>query len=142
MAARTLTADITVGQEMACLGIIELLRALFHKLACIVHLAEIVRGKPMMNSRSGTGIDIEGDTELLKRALDKRVIAVHHLLGRDSFFAGAYGNGHTVLIATADKHRLLAFEAQIARVDIRRNIDAGKVSDVHRTISIRQGCCN
>ena len=109
MAARTLTADIAVGQEMACLGIVELLRALFDKLTGFVHLAEIVRGKPMMNSRSSTGIDIEGDTELLKRALDKRVIAVHHLLGRDSFFAGAYSNGNPVLIATADKHGLLAF---------------------------------
>ena len=142
MAARTLTADIAVGQEMTRLGIIELLGGLFNKLAGIIHLAEIVGRKLMMDRRGSTGIDIEGDTELLKGAFDKRVIAVHHFLGRDSFFAGAYGYGHTVLIATADKHRLLAFEAQIARVDIRRNIDAGKVSDMDRTIRIRQGCCD
>ena len=70
MATRTLTADITVRQEMTRLRVVELLTRLLYKLACIIHLAEIVCRELMVNSRRRAGVDIETDTEIRKRTFD------------------------------------------------------------------------
>ena len=43
-----------------------------------------------------------------------------------------------MFIASADKKYVLAFGAQIANVDIGRNIYTGKVSDMDRPVGIRQ----
>ncbi len=142
MAARTFAADITIGKEMSGLGVVELLGSLFHKLACVIHRAEIVCRKLMMDRRGGTRVDIIADTELLERRLDEFVITVYHLLRGDAFFSCADSHRHAVLVATADEEDLLAFEAQITGVDIRRNIDACQVPDMNRTIGIRQCSCD
>ena len=138
MAARTLTAYVTVGQEMACLRVVELLADLFYELAGIVHLAEIVGRKLMVDGGGGTRIDVERDTEVGKRALDELVIAIDDLLGSDALFACANSDGHTVFVATADVHHFLSFQTQITGVDVSRNVDTGEVTDMHRAICIRQ----
>ena len=48
MTTRTLTADITVGQEMAGLRVVELLGCLLYKLTGVIHLTEIIRCERVM----------------------------------------------------------------------------------------------
>ena len=66
------------------------------------------------------------------------MVAVYHFLNGDALLAGADCYGHSVLVATADEHHLLLLQAQIAHVDVGRNIHAGKVADVYATVGIRQ----
>ena len=67
------------------------------------------------------------------------MVAVHHLLGGDALFAGTDGNGHAMLVTTADKDHLLLLQAEVAHVDVGRYIDAGQVADVYRTVGLGQG---
>ena len=141
MTPRTLPADVTVGQKLLCLRVVELLRRLLNELTIVVQLAEIVRRKLMMGLARGARIYIERDTKLLKRRLYQLVVSVHHLLRGDTLFAGADGNGHAVLIASAHKKHLLAFQTEVPHINICGHIHPRKVSDMHRPVRIRQCRC-
>ena len=67
------------------------------------------------------------------------MVTVNNILRANPFLAGFDGDWHAMLIRTADKYHLFAFEAQVANIDIGRNIYTGKVSDVHWTIGVGQG---
>ena len=68
------------------------------------------------------------------------MVAVHHLLGGDALLAGANGDGHAMLVATAYKQHGFALQAEIADIDVRGYIYACEVSDMHGTVGIGQGC--
>ena len=93
----------------------------------------------MMSLRRGAAIHIERDTELLERVLDDLVIAVHDVLRGDSLLASLDGNGHTMLVATADHQHLTPLQAQIACIDIGRYVYPRQVADVHRAVGVWQG---
>jgi len=93
----------------------------------------------MMYRIGSPGINIERNAKLFKGFFDYSVIFIHHLLRCNSFFFCFDGDGYAMFIASADKKYILAFGAQIANIDIGRNIYTGKVSDMNRPISIRQG---
>ena len=77
MAMRALAADIAIGKEMPCLLIVELLGYLLNELAVVIQVLEIVRGKLMVNGRGGTAINIKRNAEIIKRFLDKIVVAIN-----------------------------------------------------------------
>ena len=93
----------------------------------------------MMRIGSGTAVYIERNTEFFERFFNQVVITIHHILRRASFFAGTNGDGHSVFVASADKQHLLTFQTKVSYINVGRHIHAGQVSDMHRTISIRQG---
>ena len=66
------------------------------------------------------------------------MVAVYHFLNGDALLAGADCYGHAVLVATSDEHNLLLLKAQIAHVDVGRNIHASQVAYVYATVGIRQ----
>ena len=136
--ARTGANDVAVGKKFARNLVAELLFCLLHKLVLVVESAEEVARKLVMNIRSGAAVDVERDAELLKRLLDKVVIAVYHLLHGDALLACTDSNGHTMLVASAYKHHLFLLQAQIAHVDVGRHIHTSQVANVHTTIGIRQ----
>ena len=70
VAVRTLAADITVGEEVTGLGVIELLGGLLDELAVVVELAEVIRSQLVMNGGSGARVDIKRDTKIRERAFD------------------------------------------------------------------------
>jgi len=57
------------------------------------------------------------------------MIPVNDILGRNTFFFSFNGNGHTVFVGTADKEYFFAFQAEVAYVNICRNINSGQVTD-------------
>ena len=85
-----------------------------------------------------TAVDVVGNTEFIERIPDERVIAVHDLLGGDALLAGALGHGYTMLIAATHEQYVLALQAQVSHVDVGRHIHTSQVTDVNRTVSIRQ----
>jgi len=66
------------------------------------------------------------------------VVAVADILRRDTFFLGANGDGHSVLVTTADEDHILLLQTKIAHIDVGRNIYTGQVTDVHTAVGIGQ----
>ena len=138
MATRALALDVAVGEEVAGLLVVELLRHLLHELTLVVELAEEVARQLVMRGARGAAVDVERDAEALERVLDERVVAVHHLLHGDAFLAGTYGDGHAVFVASADEEALTSLQTEVARIDVGRHIDAGQMSDMYWSVGIRQ----
>ena len=107
---RTLTADISVGEEMACFRVVELFGRLFNKLAVIIKFAEIIRRKLMVNLARCARIDIKRDAETLKTGFNEFMITVHYLLGGNSLFAGTDGYRHSVFVTTSDEKNITTFQ--------------------------------
>ena len=66
------------------------------------------------------------------------MVAVAHILRRDTLFLGPQGDGNTVLIAAADEDNLLLFESQIAHVDVGRHVDSRQMTNVNAPVGIGQ----
>ena len=92
----------------------------------------------MMRGARCAAVDVEGDAEACEGVADEGVIAIDDLLRGDALLAGANRDGNAVLIGATDEHHLAAFEAKIAHVNVGRNIDAGKMSDVYAAVGIGQ----
>ncbi len=137
LAVRARAGDVTVGEELLGLLIVVLHRGLLDELALVVQLLEVGGGRFVMRGVRGSGVDVEGDAEVLERLLDDVMVAVHDVLRGHALLAGLDGDGHAVLVGAADEEHLLAVVAQIARVDVGRDIDAGEVADVDGTVGVR-----
>ena len=74
--------------------------------------------------------------------LDDVMVAVHDILRGHALLAGLDGDGHAVLVGAADEEHLLAVVAQVARVDVGRDIDASEVADVDGAVGVGQGRSN
>jgi hypothetical protein len=103
-----------------------------------IELAEKVCRKLMVGFAGGTAIDIERDAELLERVLDHLVVTVDDILRRDAFLACTNGNGHTMLVASTDKHDIFLLQSQVADIDVGRHIDTSQVSDMYTTVGVWQ----
>ena len=84
-------------------------------------------------------VDVEVDAEPGEGILVDSVEAVDDRLGRRSLFAGAQGDRCTVFIRTADEGHVAPARTQVAHIDVRRQIGPGNLSDVKRTVRVRQG---
>ena len=141
-AFRACPHDITVCKESVRFSV-EILLALFlYELPFIIHLAEKLRSHFRMDPGRGPGIDVEVDTETFERLLDDRMVPVHHILRRTSLFPGLYGDRHPMLVRAADEQDILSPHPEIPHIYVRRDIDSGKMSDMHRTVGVRQSACH
>ena len=70
------------------------------------------------------------------------MVAVADILRRDSFFLGAYGDGHSVLVATADEDHILLLQTKVADIDVCRYIYTGQMADMDGAVRIRQCRCD
>ena len=139
VAVRTLARDVSVGEELLCLLVIILLCGLLYQFAVVIQLLEEVRSHLVVSLRCGAAVDVERDAELLEALLYHRVISVNDILRRDAFLLCAYGDRHSVLVASSDEYHVFVFQAQVAHVYVGRHIYSGQVSDVHTAVGIRQG---
>ena len=130
--------DIAVGEKLSGLLVVILLALLFDEDALVIERAEEVGGHAMVHLGGGAGVDVKRDAEALEGVLDKCVVAVYDVLRGDTFLLGAEGDGHAVLIRPTDEEDVASAESQIARVDVGRQVDTGKVSDMHRPVSVGQ----
>ena len=86
----------------------------------------------------GSGIDVETDTELSEGLLYQLMVFVHDILRRAALLAGLNGDGHPMLIRSAHEEHVPAAHSQVPDVDISGNVDSRQVSDVNRSVGIRQ----
>ena len=137
-AMRTCTGYIAVGEELFSFLVVVLLACLFDEFAFLIQGAEEVRCHLSMCRRSCTGIDIERDTEVLKRFLDDAMKTIHHILRCNPFFLSAKGNRHTVLVRSPDHQNILSLQAKVTGIYIGRHIHTSQVPDMYRPVRIRQ----
>ena len=145
VASRTLAAYVTIRKEMAGLLVIELLANLLHELALVIEFAEEVACELVVSGTRGAAVDVKRNAEAPETVLDKLVIAVHDLLHSDTLLAGTDGDGHSVLVATADEGYLTPLETQVAHVYVGGHIHPRQVTYMHGAVGIRQSgrdCCS
>ena len=66
------------------------------------------------------------------------MVAVDDVLRRHALGFCFYGDGHPVLVTAADKGDVAAVQAQETRVNVCRDVNSGKVSDVDWPVGIGQ----
>ena len=66
------------------------------------------------------------------------MIAVHDILRGASLLLRLDRDRHTMLIRATHIQHILTSHSQISHIDVRRDIYTGEMSDMHRTIGIRQ----
>ena len=79
---------------------------------------------------AGTGIDVKLNTEVGKRFFYNIVIFVNNILRRAPLLPGLNGNGNSMLIGAAYKESLPATHSEVPDINICRDIDPGKVTDM------------
>ena len=139
VAAWALATNIAIGEELMCLFVVELFGSLFDELALVIKFAEEIGCKLVMDFRSGTRINIKRDAKVGERLLDQAVIAIDDLLYGDAFLAGTDGDGYTMFVGAANEENFFALETKVADVDVGRNIYSCKVTDMNRSVGVRQG---
>ena len=138
MTVRTFARDIAVGQKLLGLLVIILLRGLLNEFAFVVQFGEEGRGRLVVGRVGGAGVDVEGDAQLLERLFDNVVITVHYVLRGHTLFAGFQRNRYAVLIGAAEEKHLLAVVAEVAGIDVGRDVNAGQMTDMYRSVGVRQ----
>ncbi len=131
---------VAVGHEAAGAFVVELHGRFLHESAFVIDVAEKLRRRFGMHVGCGARIYVERYAQACERLLDERMVAVHHILRRDALLAGAYGDGHSVLVAAADEQHFAALQAQIACVDVGRHVHSGQMAYVHRAVGIGESC--
>ena len=138
MTMRTFSGDITVCKKLFRFLVIILFGSLFQKFALIIKRFKELRCRIMVCLGRRTGINIKRNSKFLKRLFNKAMISIYNILRSYSFFTRTNGNGHSMFIRTSDKKDIFFFQTEIADIDISRNIHTGKMTNMHRTISVRQ----
>ena len=142
VAVGAFAGNIAVGEKLVGFLVEKLHGCFLNELPLIVKTAEKFGSGTGMDVGSGARVDVETYAQFLKRILDQGVIAVYNVLRCDTFGLCLDGDGHTMLIASADHHHILAAQAQKTGVDIGRHVNSGKMPDVHRAVGIRESCCD
>ena len=138
VAHRTFTLNITVGEELLRGLIVELFAFLLNKLAVVVQILEEITGKLVVDFRSGARIHVKRDAEALETRFNQIVVTVHNILHRATLLTGADSDRHTMLIATTHKKHIFTLQTLVAHIDVGWHIHTCQVTDMHRTIGIRQ----
>ena len=96
----------------------------------------------MVRLRSGAAVYVEWNAEFFERLLYQIVVTVYYILRGDSFFLCTNRDGYSVFVLTSDKSYIFFFQSQITHVDICRYIYTGQVTDMYRSVRIRQCRCD
>ena len=91
-----------------------------------------------MDGGGGAGVDIEVDAQSAEGVLDEGMVLIHDILRGAAVLAGLDGDGHAVLVGTADEEDILPAETEVTDIDVGRDIDAGQMADVHRAVCVRK----
>ena len=138
VAIGTFSCHVTVGKELLGLLVVKLGSSLLRQFSLVIEFAKPFGSKFMMDVGGGAAIDVKGDTELLERVLNHLVITIHHVLWGDALLAGSHRDGHTVLIASADKQHILLLQSQVTYIDVGWYVNASQMTDVNTTVCIGQ----
>ena len=95
-----------------------------------------------MDLRRRTGVDVKVDSQPCEGILHYLVVLVHNVLGSYALVLCLDGDGHAVLVTSADKHHILSAHPEIAHVNVSGNVCSGKMADMHRTICVGERAGN
>ena len=132
--------DIAVGEELLVF-LIEVLfgDALFELAALFVHFQKESLCRCGMQRVAGAVVDIERNAQPLEGILVELVVFIDDLLRRDALLLRPHGDGGAVFVGAADKDGVFAQEAEIANIDIGRQVSADEVPQVQGPVGIGQG---
>ena len=128
--------NVAVGQEHLGFLVVVLLRFLGDELVVVVQLAEELRGILFVHLGRGAGIDVEVDAQAREGVLHHFMVLVHYVLRCNAGLARLDGDGHAVLVGSADKHHILAPHAQVTHKDVSGNVGASQMADMDGTVGI------
>ena len=63
----------------------------------------------MVGLTAGARIVVKSDSKVRKRVAHHKMVAVYNFARTNSLFARLHGNGHSVLVGTADEGHFLPF---------------------------------
>ena len=67
------------------------------------------------------------------------MVAVYDILGGDTLVLGLDGDGYAMFVAAADEEHVFSAQAQEVGVDVGRDVDAGEMSYMYRSVGIGEG---
>ncbi len=130
---------VPIGQKAPLLRAVELLLYLVVQVAVLQKPQEKVLRDPVMVLRIGVGEQVKGQAYLLIGVQKGLVVALKDLLGRDTLFVGAHGDGRAVGIGSRDHQDVVALQSLVAGKDIGRQIGAGQVPQVLDAVGVGPG---
>lgn len=89
-----------------------------------------------MDVGCGARVNVERDAKLGERLFDDAVVAVDDILRCNTFSLSLNGDGHTVLVATANHEDFAALEAKITGIDVGGDVYSGEVADVDGAVGV------
>ena len=132
------SGDISVGEELLCLFVVELHGRFLDEFPLVVETAEEVGGSAAVSFGSCPSVDVERDSELLERILDNIMVTVNDILGSNALLTSLDGDRDAMFVRTADEEDLFTAEAKIPGIDVGRDINAGEMTDVDRAVGVRE----
>jgi hypothetical protein len=99
-------------------------------------------GDAVVVLRVGVGKEVVGQAHLLKRLQKLGMEALEHLARRNAFLVSTYSDGRAVRVRAGDHEHVVALQAVITGVNVRRQVGAGHVAHVDRRAGIGPGDAN
>ena len=91
---------------------------------------------------AGAVVYIKRNTQVIKILFDDGVVLIYNSLRRSALLHRLYRYGRAMLIAAAHKHYIALLRAQVAHINIRRQVSPRQVANVLKAIGIGQSCRN
>ena len=142
MAGRTFTGNITVGQELMGFFVVILHGGLFNELTFIIQGFEEFGSQFVVCLWCSTRVYIEWNSKFFEWFFYQGMIAVHHILWSNTFFLCTNGDRYSVFVRASDEKNIFFFQAEIAHVDISRNIYTCQMTNMYRTVCVGQSGCD
>jgi len=139
VAVRTDAFDVAVRQPLPAIDAVELGHDIAINDLMLQVLEKHLLGDGPVVFRVGFREQIEADPQLLHHLHVARVVAVHHLTRRDTLLLGAHRDRRAVGVGAGNHQHVVPAQPVIAREDVRRQIGASDVADVHVAVAIRPG---
>lgn len=135
---RACPLHIPVGQKQPVFLTVKLLFGFFDQDLLPVEFEKKLLACLVMDGKSRPGIVVEAHPELFKALSVYFMIQIYDLLRTYPFFLCGYRDGNAVLIRPAYEDYVVASEAQVPDENIGRKVGARKVSEMNRTVRIRE----
>ena len=129
---------VTIGQEAVAGRTVDLVDFPHVEAALLFQAADVGPGRFVVDGPGGLGEIVVDDAEVFEGTLDDGIVLVHEFLGRCAFLLGRQGDGHAVIVRSADVNDVPAFQPLVADIDVPWQMDAGDMADVQFAVRVGQ----
>ncbi len=96
----------------------------------------------MVNFCTGTTVNIERNAKFFERLLYYLMVSINNVLRSNAFLTSLERYGNAVFVGTANEEYIAVFQAVVASIDVGRHIHASQMSNMYRSVCIRQSGSN